>query len=356
MRPGVLALTMAIAGVAEVSAHRRDEYLQAARLAIDPGRVQLELDLTPGIALAEAIIADIDRNGDGSLSREEQRAYGGLVMSALTLEVDGIPVRAQPGDTSFPDAEAMRRGEGTIRIQSAATLPRLAIGPHQLLFRNSHHPDRSVYLANALVPGSDEVAITAQRRDGDQTELTIEYVLRAAPADVDGRVAAGQHRRRDGAVGDADPALTIRGVTPGRRRSAYRRFSFRILRRVRLRRTLTVRLKPDTTYEHTTYEHTTLSREGRQRRRGIGRQRCPRRVQHHRDQRVPATQADRVHHALLAEFRQRPGVGGVADAAVAVQLDAEIVERRFVVRHLVGAAAFGDRLRDLRIEAAFDRQ
>jgi hypothetical protein len=50
------------------------------------------------------------------------------------------------------------------------------------MFRNRHHPARSVYLANALVPGSDEVAVTAQRRDRDQTELTIDYVLRAAPA------------------------------------------------------------------------------------------------------------------------------------------------------------------------------
>ena len=75
----VLALTTAIVGVAEVSAHRRDEYLQAARLAIDPGGVQLELDLTPGIALAEAIIADIDRNRDGALSQDEQRDYAGSV-------------------------------------------------------------------------------------------------------------------------------------------------------------------------------------------------------------------------------------------------------------------------------------
>jgi hypothetical protein len=28
---------------------------------------------------------------------------------------------------------------------------------------------------------SDRVAVTAQRRDGDQTELIIDYVLRAAP-------------------------------------------------------------------------------------------------------------------------------------------------------------------------------
>ena len=172
----------AIVAVVEVSAHRRDEYLQAARLAIDPGRVQLELDLTPGIALAEAVIADIDRNRDGLLSKDEQRAYGSRVLSALTLEVDGTPVRAQLGAISVPDAESMRRGEGTIRTESTATLPRLSMGPHQLLFRNGHHPDRSVYLANALVPESHQVAVTAQRRDAVQTELTIEYVLRAAPA------------------------------------------------------------------------------------------------------------------------------------------------------------------------------
>ncbi len=60
--------------------------------------------------------------------------------------------------------------------------PRLSTGRHQLLFRNGHHPDRSVYLANALVPASNTVAVTAQRRDTDQTELTIDYVLRAGPA------------------------------------------------------------------------------------------------------------------------------------------------------------------------------
>jgi hypothetical protein len=175
----VLALTV-IAGAAEVSAHRRDEYLQAARVAVEPDAVHLELDLTPGIALAETIIADIDRNRDGSLSLDEQRAYASLVLGALTLEVDGRPVQAQLGATRFPDAESMRRGEGTIRLHSTATLPRLTMGRHKLLFRNGHDPDRSVYLANALVPDSDDVAISAQRRDGVQRELTIDYVLHAA--------------------------------------------------------------------------------------------------------------------------------------------------------------------------------
>jgi hypothetical protein len=173
---------MAIAGSVEMSAHRRDEYLQAARLAIDPGVAQIELDLTPGIALADTIIADIDRNRDGSLSAAEQHEYAGVVLQALEVEIDGTPLRLQPGAASFPDNDAMRRGEGTIRLQSTATLPRLSAGAHHLLFRNRHHPDRSVYLANALIPQSYRVAVTGQRRDADQRELTIDYVLREAPA------------------------------------------------------------------------------------------------------------------------------------------------------------------------------
>jgi hypothetical protein len=178
----VLVLTAVLAGVTEVSAHRRDEYLQAARLAIDPARVEIELDMTPGIALADAILADIDRNHDVSLSADEHRAYRALVLSALELEVDGTRLKLEPGASRFPEIDEVRRGEGTIRLHFAATLPRLSAGVHQLSFRNKHQRSRSVYLANALVPQSYQVTIAAQRRDVDQTELTIDYALRPAPA------------------------------------------------------------------------------------------------------------------------------------------------------------------------------
>jgi len=177
-----LTLTIAIVGSAQPSAHRVDEYLQASRLAIDPRGVQIELDLTPGIALAEAIIAEIDRNRDGSPSAEEQRAYASLVLHGLEVTVDGRPLPVQLGSIRFADNDAMRRGEGTIHVQVSVTLPDLDIGAHQLRFRNNHHPHGSVYLANALVPESDEVGVTAQRRDPDQRELTIDYELRAVPA------------------------------------------------------------------------------------------------------------------------------------------------------------------------------
>ena len=60
-----IVLTTTVAASIAVSAHRRDEYLQAARLAVEPDRVELELDVTPGIAVADATIADLDRDRDG---------------------------------------------------------------------------------------------------------------------------------------------------------------------------------------------------------------------------------------------------------------------------------------------------
>jgi hypothetical protein len=173
----LLALASALAGGVEVSAHRRDELLQAARLAIDPDAVRIELDLTPGIAVAETIIAGIDRNQDGTISADEQRNYADGVLARLQLEIDHTILCPRFDASSFPDMEAMRRGEGTIRLESTVSLPSVPVGSHQLLFRNRHHPDQSVYLANALVPASDRVAVVAQRRDGDQRQLVIDYTL-----------------------------------------------------------------------------------------------------------------------------------------------------------------------------------
>ena len=175
-------LVLVVAGAVHLSAHRRDEYLQAARVDIQPGRVEIELDMTPGIALADAILADIDRNRDGSLSVSERRAYGDVVLGALELDVDGTRLKLEPAVTTFPQLDEVRRGEGIIRLRSAATLPPLATGAHHVSFRNTHQRSRSVYLANALAPRSYQVTVTGQRRDADQTELTIDYVLQAGPA------------------------------------------------------------------------------------------------------------------------------------------------------------------------------
>jgi hypothetical protein len=173
----VFALTITVIVSTGLSAHRSDEYLQSARLGIEPSRVELELDLTPGIALADALIAEMDRDRDGLLSADEEQAYVRRVVDTIELQIDGRSLRVEPTASTFPDLDAFRRGVGTIRLQSAGILPRLSDGDHQLSFRNKHRRDVGVYLANALVPSSDRILVTGQTRDADQRDLTIAYTV-----------------------------------------------------------------------------------------------------------------------------------------------------------------------------------
>jgi len=159
------------------SAHRRDEYLQAARLGIDPDRVELALDLTAGIAVAEVVLSEIDLDKDGMVSVSEARAYSDRVLSAIALDVDGIPLRVELVESTFPTFDTVRKGEGTTRIQATASMPRLDDGLHHLRYRNAYRSDIGVYLANALVPASDRVIVAAQRRDVNQRDLVIDYML-----------------------------------------------------------------------------------------------------------------------------------------------------------------------------------
>ena len=177
----VLAATTAVVVSSGVSAHRRDELLQAARLAVESNRVDLELDLTPGIAVADAIIAEVDRNRDGSLSADEKQVYVGRVLGAMELTLDSRPLQVEPIASTFPDVDAFRRGGGTIYLQSAVVLRRVSDGNHELFFRNTYRRDLSAYLENALVPRSEGLAVTAQRRDADQRDLTIDYVMHGEP-------------------------------------------------------------------------------------------------------------------------------------------------------------------------------
>ena len=176
----VLAVTFAVS--AGVSAHRLDEYLQAARIGVQPDGVSITLDLTPGTEVADSIITMIDRDRDGALSADEQQAYASAVLRALDVRLDGEPLSLRLTSSTFPPVSALRRGEGTIRLRASASHPTLVVGKHQLFFGNGHLARQSVYLANALVPESPRIAVTEQRRDSEQRQLTIYYSVSAASA------------------------------------------------------------------------------------------------------------------------------------------------------------------------------
>src|SRR5258705_13835952 len=82
-----LAVGLLASASAPASPHRRDEYLQATRIAIDPGRVLIELDLTPGIEVAQGIVADIDRDRNGVVAADEAQAYAARVLRDIRLDI-----------------------------------------------------------------------------------------------------------------------------------------------------------------------------------------------------------------------------------------------------------------------------
>ena len=162
-------------------AHRLDEYLQATLLSVDLGRVDLEIDLTPGIALASEVFAWVDTNRDGEISVAEGEAYARQMLRSIALSVDGRHVPVTLVDANFPQFRDMSLGVGTIRLRATAKVPAAGAGRHQISFLNTHRSERSVYLVNALVPANPRIQLGDQKRDTRQHGLTLDYTVVADP-------------------------------------------------------------------------------------------------------------------------------------------------------------------------------
>ena len=182
-----IAATLLVAASTGAAAHRKDEYLQAARIALDAERAHLSLDLTAGIAVADSVLAEIDRDRTGTISADEAMVYAEVVRRHIGLDVDGRPLAVRLIDSRFPDTEAIRKGEGAISLELSAVIPALAAGPHRLRYRNTHHADIGAYLANVLVPDTPRVSIAAQKRDAEQRQLVVDYVLNGESSAISAR-------------------------------------------------------------------------------------------------------------------------------------------------------------------------
>jgi hypothetical protein len=127
------------------------------------------------------VVTAIDRDGNGSITDGEARAFADGVLRAVAVDLDGVPLRVALSDSAVPAIATMLGGDGAVRIRASAALPRLAEGRHHLRFRNDYRPAIGVYLANALVPASGRIAVVAQRRNVDQRDLMVDYNLRSEP-------------------------------------------------------------------------------------------------------------------------------------------------------------------------------
>jgi hypothetical protein len=166
-----------LATIPSAGAHRVDEYLQATRLSIGIDRVDLEMDLTAGIALASEVFGWMDTNRDGEISSAEGEAYARQVLRSVVLKAYVRPMVITLVETSVPEFREMNLGVGTIRLRATARIPISAAGHHQVSFLNADKPESSVYLVNALVPENPRIQITDQRRDVAQHGLMLDYAV-----------------------------------------------------------------------------------------------------------------------------------------------------------------------------------
>ena len=173
MRMGVSVL-LALSLVGRAAAHRLDEYLQATLIGVTRDGIDVEIQLTPGVAMLPVLMAVIDQDRDGRISSAEERAYAGRVARDVELRVYGVPAPLSLIESNFPAIEAMREGLGTIAIKLHT-----ARSGHELRFENRHLRQVSVYLVNCLAAPSDGLVVSRQRRDDAQRSIEFEYSFRA---------------------------------------------------------------------------------------------------------------------------------------------------------------------------------
>jgi hypothetical protein len=180
---GRLPLLLALlAFPSAVFAHRDDQYLQAILVVIEPNSVRLQINLTPGVAVAEQVIAAIDCDRNDEISSNEAAAYAELLKRDLKLRTDGRDLELKLKASEFVVPAELRTGSGTIQMEFSAILGPLVAGPHRLTLDNRHLTTMSVYLINATQPRFATIQIIRQKRNENQSAGEIEFTLSSVPS------------------------------------------------------------------------------------------------------------------------------------------------------------------------------
>jgi hypothetical protein len=165
---GVLLLAVPIA------AHRLDEYLQATTIELEKDHVHAQLRLTPGVHVAREVLAVIDTNRDGAISKPKQEAYAKRVVDDLSLTFDGTRLQLRLISATFPAVDEMKKGVGNLVIDLDAEVPAGGTN-HKLIFENKHQSRIASYLVNCLIPRDSDIRITAQQRNYLQSTYQLDY-------------------------------------------------------------------------------------------------------------------------------------------------------------------------------------
>lgn len=170
MKRAVAGILLVFWLMSPASAHRLDEYLQATLLGVTRQGVEVDLQLTPGVAVLPAVLAVIDRNLDGQITPDEERAYAAWVLKDLDLKIDGRSAPLRVVETHYPSRQDMREGLGSIRLKMQADR-----AGRELRFENRHLPELSAYLVNCLADPGAGLTVGKQERDPAQKSIGFVY-------------------------------------------------------------------------------------------------------------------------------------------------------------------------------------
>lgn len=174
------AMLLAAAGLAvtcgPAGAHRLDEYLQATVIDVTRQHVAMTLRLTPGMDVASGVIRQIDGNGDGVLSPQEQQAYVARITRGLSLSINARPVPLTPVAAAFPSVTMLRTGGGVISLRFDITTS-LAPGAYRLAYASRGMGPDTVYLVNGLLPHDQAIHIQRQQRSADQSAYELDFTV-----------------------------------------------------------------------------------------------------------------------------------------------------------------------------------
>lgn len=156
------------------SAHPLDVYLQSSYLTISATSVDVELDLSPGVLVAPAVLSTLDVDGDRDVSRAEARTYAANVLAEVTVEVDGTAWDLRMTAVDTPSYLVLQAGYGTLRVHATASGSGAGgSSQHSLTYRNGFTGADVSYQVNAYL--DDAVTVDRQQRSDTQQQSTITY-------------------------------------------------------------------------------------------------------------------------------------------------------------------------------------
>jgi hypothetical protein len=133
------------------------------------------------VAVAEKVLAVIDGDGDGVISKGEAAAYANALKRDLIVRLDDRNATPQLTVSNFPQLAELRAGIGIIQIEFSLTSSSSAPGAHKITLENRHLPAMSVYLINAAKPKSTLVRIDEQKRNQNQSSGEIGFAIEPPP-------------------------------------------------------------------------------------------------------------------------------------------------------------------------------